>query len=87
MRVRSFIIGSLGALLIVIATSKVNADAEGTGTVQSIIKSHGQIVYDNGTRENTTDDIIIFDAADIELLSDRLAQIEIRIEQLRNKEE
>ena len=87
MRVRNFIVGSLGAFLIVIATVKVNADAEGMETVQDIIKSHGRIVYDNGTSEDVTDDIIIFDATDIELLSDRLAQIEIRVEQLRNKGE
>ena len=87
MSIRSFIIGSLGAFLIVIATAKVNADAEGMGTVQDIIKSHGRIAYDNGTREDGEDDIIIFDADDIELLNDRLEQIEIRVEQLKNKGE
>ena len=65
MKVRNILLAVLFMLLIITNTSKTEA-------VNNSIVSRGRIVYDNETPNNSSDDVIIFDAEDLIQLNHKI---------------
>lgn len=80
MKLRSFLIASL--LLLIFAFSSnyalANGETEQNGQGSELI-SCGRIVYSNGTTNDTTDDIIIYDSDDLRNLELKIRAIEYQL--------
>ena len=75
MKVRNFCLAAV--LLLALAFGSNQAKADGTATD---ITSNGRIVYGNGTPEDTSDDIVIYDSQDLKLIETKIRGLESRLE-------
>ena len=72
---RNIIIGGVLAFAILSVSSNVNAI--------STLVSKGRLANDNGTIDNTNDDIILYDATDLYSIEDRINNVYAKIVEIR----
>ena len=75
MKKRTLIIASVLAIGFALLLNHSEAKADPSSTMIS----HGQIVHDNKTPSNTSDDVILFDSDDLKTLETKLNALETRI--------
>ena len=79
MKLKSFIFAS--AILILVSISSTGVLASGS----SKLVSNGRVVYTNGTPNNPSDDIIIYDSDDLVTLENNIKFLEAELTAAKNK--
>ena len=82
MKVRNYVIGGILAFAICLSYSTITAKANQTA---SSLKSNGRIVHDNHTPGETADDVVIFDAEDLQRIERSMKELEARITAAKTK--